>query len=331
MGSPITSLACLLIIIMSIHGSPDSTLNDHWKLWTLKHQKVYMNAMEEVKRRMIWEDNLKFVTIHNLEYSLGLHTFEVGMNHLADMTAEEVTATMTGFRAPEIQKTNCTDGLVKWDVKAPESIDWRTKGCVTDVKNQGGCHSCWAFSATGAVECQVKLKTGKLQSLSAQELVDCNKAKHGCKGGRLEVAFSYIVEKGIALESSYPYVGKEGTCFTAPKAAKCVGCETLPTVNELELQQVVGTVGPVSVAIDSSLTSFRLYKSGVYYDCNCRSNITDHAVLAVGYGTENGADYWLLKNSWGTGFGEQGYIKMARNRCNHCGITNNCVYPISCE
>ncbi|XP_040187938.1 cathepsin S-like [Rana temporaria] len=330
MGSPITSLACLLIIIISVHGGPDPTLDDHWKLWVLNHQKVYMNVMEEMRRRMIWEDNLKFVTIHNLEYSLGLHTYEVGMNHLADMTSEEVVATMTGFRAPEITELNSTKQFAKQNDKVPYSVDWRTKDCVTEVKDQGHCGSCWAFSATGALECQMKLKTGRLQSLSEQELVDCSRryGNHGCNGGWMELAFRYIVDHGLALESSYPYQGEQGICSSAPNAVTCRGYEMLPFGNELALQQVVGTVGPVSVTVDASQWSFYLYTRGVYYDPNCRPGNINHAVLAAGYGTENGADYWLIKNSWGRDWGDGGYIKMARNRDNHCGIANYCVYPV---
>ncbi|CAI9599552.1 unnamed protein product [Staurois parvus] len=199
MGPPVTRLACLLIIIMSVHGGPDSTLDDHWMLWTTKHEKVYMNEMEEMKRRMIWEDTLKFVTTHNLEYGLGLHTYEVGMNNLADMTSEEVVATMMGVMAPDITELNSTSGVDEWDVKVPNSIDWRTKRCVTKVKNQGSCGSCWAFSTTGSLECQMKLKTGKLQSLSEQQLVDCSGkyGNNGCKGGNKEKAFNYIKDHGL--------------------------------------------------------------------------------------------------------------------------------------
>ncbi|XP_040188014.1 cathepsin S-like isoform X2 [Rana temporaria] len=289
MGSPITSLACLLIIIMSAHGGPDPTLDNHWKLWVLQHKKVYMNA-----------------------------------------TSEEVVATMTGIRAPDITELNYTSRLDKLDSVFPDSIDWRTKDCVTEVKYQGECASCWSFSATGALECQMKLKTGKLQSLSEQELVDCSGSygNYGCKGGWVENAIKYVTEHGLALESSYPYEGKEGTCRSAPTAATCRAFKMLSYGNELLLQNAVGTVGPVSVLIDSSQQSFYLYKNGVYYDPKCNPRNLIHAVLAVGYDKENGAAYWLVKNSWGLGWGEQGYIKMARNRFNHCGIAGHCVYPI---
>ncbi|XP_073465114.1 cathepsin S-like [Aquarana catesbeiana] len=325
MGSPLTSLVCLLIIIMSVYGGSDSTLDDHWKLWTRKHKKVYMNAMEEMRRRMIWEETLKFVTIHNLEYSLGLHTYEVEMNHLADMTPEEV-----GGKITDIPEPNYTSGLDQLDVKVPDSFDWRTKDCVTKVKAQRQCGSCWAFAATGALECQMKLKTGKLQSLSEQELVDCSKSfgNHGCKGGRFEKAFNYIIKHGLALESSYPYQAKEGTCISAPRAANCSSYVNITSGDELSLQQAVAINGPVSVRLHSSLQSFKTYKKGVYYDPNCRPKTPTHAVVIVGYGRENGDDYWLIKNSWDTIWGEKGYMKLARNRGNQCGIADSGAYPV---
>ncbi|PIO14162.1 hypothetical protein AB205_0140870, partial [Aquarana catesbeiana] len=164
----------------------------------------------------------------------------------------------------------------------------------------GGCRSCWAFAATGALECQMKLKTGKLQSLSEQELVDCSKSfgNHGCKGGRFEKAFNYIIKHGLALESSYPYKAKEGTCISAPRAANCSSYVKIRSGDELSLQQAVAIKGPVSVAVKASLQSFMSYEKGVYYDPSCPSNAPDHAVVIVGYGRENGADYWLIKNRY---------------------------------
>uniref|UniRef100_A0AAA9S5X9 Cathepsin S n=1 Tax=Bos taurus TaxID=9913 RepID=A0AAA9S5X9_BOVIN len=199
-------------------------------------------------------------------------------------------------------------------------------------KEKGACGSCWAFSAVGALEAQVKLKTGKLVSLSAQNLVDCSTAKYGnkgCNGGFMTEAFQYIIDNnGIDSEASYPYKAMDGKCQYDVKnrAATCSRYIELPFGSEEALKEAVANKGPVSVGIDASHSSFFLYKTGVYYDPSCTQNV-NHGVLVVGYGNLDGKDYWLVKNSWGLHFGDQGYIRMARNSGNHCGIANYPSYP----
>merc|ERR1719362_2512481 len=193
------------------------------------------------------------------------------------------------------------------------SVDWVKEGYVTGVKNQAQCGSCWAFSATGSLEGQHFKKTGKLVSLSEQNLVDCEKQDFGCMGGLMAHAFAYIEKNnGIDTESSYPYTAKTGKkCLFKPKdvGATLQSYKTIPTGKEDELQKAVASVGPVSVAIDASQRSFHFYKKGVYYEPDCSSIRLDHGVLAVGYGTDTGKDYWMVKNSWGTTWGMEGYIQ----------------------
>ncbi|XP_069505839.1 cathepsin S [Ambystoma mexicanum] len=308
----------------------DPTLDDHWQLWKKVHEKQYINQKDEMWRRLIWEKNLKFVTLHNLEASLGLHSYELGMNHLADMTSEEVTSILTGLQMPDPHPIN-SSSYVRTEGALPSTVDWRTKGCVTNVKNQGACGSCWAFSAVGTLEGQLMLKTGKLVSLSPQNLVDCSTryGNNGCKGGLMMPAFQYIIDnKGIASDSAYPYTAQDGSCKYDPagRAATSSSSQLLPQ-SEAALQEAVANIGPISVAIDASRPTFFLYKSGVYNDPAC-SQVMNHGVLAVGYGTLNGQDYWLLKNSWGTTFGDQGYIRTARNQGNLCGISNYACYAL---
>nr|XP_009666030.1 PREDICTED: cathepsin S-like [Struthio camelus australis] len=285
---------------------------------------------EEGKRRVTWEKNLRLVTLHNLEHSLGLHSYELAMNHLADMTSEEVAALLTGLKAPHQQNRTSTYRPMPGS-KVPDTMDWREKGCVTSVKNQGACGACWAFSAVGALEAQVKLKTGKLVSLSAQNLVDCSRryGNEGCGGGWRTKAFQYIIDnQGIDSDDSYPYRAQDGVCHYNPavRAASCSSYVELPHGDEGVLKDAIANVGPVSVSIDGSQPTFFLYKAGIYDDPRC-SQIGNHAVLVVGYGTLDGKDYWLVKNSWGVHFGEQGYIRMSRNRGNQCGIASYASYP----
>ncbi|XP_029640527.1 cathepsin L1-like isoform X2 [Octopus sinensis] len=201
---------------------------------------------------------------------------------------------------------------------------------MNEYADLGKCGSCWAFSATGSLEGQIFRKYGKLISLSEQNLVDCSSSfgSTGCDGGLMDQAFRYIRIFGIESEISYPYRAMQQTCWY--NRSKVVAFDTnyvdvLKT--EQALQIAVANVGPVSASIDASPTTFQFYSHGVYVsdDCNHKLN---HGILVVGYGTENGQDYWLVKNSWGERWGHHGYIKMARNRKNMCSIASLASYPL---
>lgn len=192
------------------------------------------------------------------------------------------------------------------NVAIPGSIDWREKGLVTEVKDQGECGSCWAFSATGALEGQNFRKTGNLVALSEQNLIDCSGSygNEGCNGGLMDYAFQYIKDNGgIDTEKSYPYKAMDGECKYNPKnkGATESGYVDIPKGDEKKLTAAIATLGPISVAIDASYDSFQFYSSGVYFEPRCNPGHLDHAVLAVGYGTdENDKDYYIIKNSWGS-------------------------------
>jgi cathepsin L len=310
----------------------DVTLNEHWQLWKGTYNKQYSDAEEHV-RRAIWEDNLKKVQEHNLQADLGEHTYWLGMNAYADMTINEFVKVMNGYNAT-LKATRPSRNTFKFDpsVKLPDTVDWRTEGYVTPVKDQGQCGSCWAFSATGSLEGQHFKSTKSLVSLSEQNLVDCSgkQGNQGCNGGLMDQAFEYIrVNNGIDTEPSYPYEAVDRTCRfkAADVGATDTGFTDITSKDEDALQQAVATVGPISVAIDASHSSFQLYKRGVYNEPRCSQTQLDHGVLAVGYGVEGSKDYWLVKNSWGTSWGTEGYIMMTRNKKNQCGIATASSYP----
>uniref|UniRef100_UPI00358EE9D2 procathepsin L-like n=1 Tax=Myxine glutinosa TaxID=7769 RepID=UPI00358EE9D2 len=333
-------LQLLLLQVTRAQGvpAPQPSLDSSWLAWKRFHGKHYTNN-EDVWRRLVWERNLHMIETHNLEHSMAKHSFTMEMNHFGDMTRDEFRMRMNGMRANTTTRGSRARQSVTFlpplNFQIPAHVDWRNKGLVTNVKDQKQCGSCWSFGATGALEGQwARRGSNRAPSLSEQNLMDCSQAQgnNGCQGGSLDGAFQYVIENnGIDSESSYPYEAKDGRpCRyrTATRSASATGLVDLPQGNERTLQVAVASVGPVAVAFDASHQSFQFYKNGIYYEPDCDTQILDHAVIAVGYGSEDGEDYWLVKNSWGEGWGDNGYVKIARNRGNHCGIASTASYPL---
>ena len=260
------------------------------------------------------------------------------MNQFGDLTDSEFNDIYNGYQMDQ-RKIKAKASFVSDSnfVPANETVDWREQGVVTAVMNQGDCGSCWAFSATGSLEAQHRLNGNPLVSLSEQNLMDCtNGDKYGnmaCLGGKMDEAFQYIIDnKGIDTEKSYPYLAQtESTCrYNASNVGATMSSFVDIPINEFALTEACLKVGPISVAIDAGLASFRFYKSGVYYEPQCYTVKLNHGVLLVGYGTDKvtGKDYYLVKNSWGTAWGMDGYIMMSRNRNNNCGIATVASYPV---
>jgi len=327
-------VAVCLVTLAAAHkisGNINAELDSHWEAFKVAHNKHYDGQFEFV-RRLIWESNLKYIQRHNLEYDMGVHTYSLGMNVFGDLTFEEFKAAYLGAKLVKRNITAAATFLTPLNVKdLPDSVDWRTKGYVTGVKDQAQCGSCWAFSATGSLEGQYFRKTGTLESFSEQQLVDCSGdyGNMGCNGGLMDQAFEYIEKYGIERESDYPYTAQDGDCkYDASKVVtKVSGYVDIPTGSESKLKEAVATQGPVSVAIDASNASFQFYRSGVYNERACSSSQLDHGVLAVGYGSLSNNAYWLVKNSWGSSWGQQGYIFMTRDKNNQCGIATAASYP----
>uniref|UniRef100_A0A668V290 Cathepsin L.1 n=1 Tax=Oreochromis aureus TaxID=47969 RepID=A0A668V290_OREAU len=310
-----------------------------WKLIVLLmseyREKSYDSPSEETQRKQIWLNNRKLVLKHNALADQGLKSFRLGMTYFADMVCAEKDVVLVhclgSFNASLPRRGSTFNGLPKGSVLS-DTVDWREQGYVTKVKDQQQCGSCWAFSATGALEGQHFKKTGNLVSLSEQQLVDCTRKyfNHGCDGGWMIPAFKYIKDNGgIQTEESYTYEAGEGQCHYNANfvGAQCSGYATVKQ-DEEALKQAVAAIGPISIAVDASHESFQLYQSGVAIDSRCSNNHFSHAMLIVGYGAENGHDYWLVKNSWGLDWGEEGYIKMVRNKSINCGIANKASYPL---
>ncbi|XP_053365291.1 procathepsin L-like [Clarias gariepinus] len=326
-------ITAFMALVMRIILSQDEK-DDEFQVWKKKFGKTYKSVEEENWHKNTWLKNLKLVKDHNKLADQGIKSYKLSMTYFADMNDQEnnVSKGCLPFNRPK--QHNAAAFLRQTRGAAlPKSVNWTKNGYVTGVKDQKNCDSCWAFSATGALEGQIFKKTGKLVLLSEQQLVDCStqSGNKGCKGGQMNLAFNYVKENnGLATEESYPYEATDGECRfnSATVGATCTGYVDINSSDENALQEAVATIGPISAAIDANHTSIYLYESGVYDEPECSRICLSHGVLIVGYGTENGTDYWLIKNSWGTDWGEKGYIKMSKNKDNQCGIATAASYPL---
>ena len=217
--------------------------------------------------------------------------------------------------------------FVESNQDVPTEVDWRKKGYVTNVKDQGSCGACWAFSATGAIEAVHFNKTGQLVSLSEQHLLDCTLGR--CLGGWPDQALQYVIENhGIDTEASYPYEFHSGRCrYKSGKTGATISKVTRVGRGEYGLEAAVAKVGPVSVSINV-VHDFFLYHGGIYTSHACAPFQPNHSLLVVGYGDLDGKAYWTLKNSWGPGWGMDGYVLMGKFQGNMCGIGS---YPFYAE
>lgn len=336
------SLALDMSIISYDKTHPDKSTprtNDQmltmYEEWLVKHGKNYNALGEKEKRFEIFKDNLGFIDEHN---SKNL-SFRLGLNRFADLTNEEYRTRFLGTRINPNRRNRKVNSqanryATRVGDKLPESVDWRKEGAVVGVKDQGSCGSCWAFSAIAAVEGVNKLATGDLISLSEQELVDCDTSyNEGCNGGLMDYAFEFIINNGgIDSEEDYPYRAIDGRCDQNRKNAKVVSIddyEDVPAYDEGALKKAVANQ-VIAVAVEGGGREFQLYDSGVFTG-RCGTAL-DHGVAAVGYGTENGKDYWIVRNSWGGSWGEAGYIRLERNlatsKSGKCGIAIEPSYPI---
>lgn len=281
---------------------------------------LFFGESENRVRFAIFCDNLKKINQHNIKFNTG---FKLGLNSLAHLTQEEFSAIMLGYNGKK-QQTQSRTVHTTSSSTTPESIDWTSLGAVTPIKDQGQCGSCWAFSAVGALEGLNFIKNKTLEALSEQELVDCSSSygNEGCNGGLMDYAFQYVATHGIASETAYPYTAFDSHCQTHPKVFQISNSTDVPANNCSALVDAIAQQ-PISVAIDANTFEFQLYNNGIFNTTDCGTEL-NHGVLAVGYGK----DFIKVKNSWGVGWGEQGYIRIARAEDDGvCGINKQPSYP----
>ncbi|KAL7631768.1 UNVERIFIED_CONTAM: hypothetical protein RMT77_017949 [Armadillidium vulgare] len=334
MGNKYMILALLVATIAASFAFPPDTelLFQEWETYKIKYNKQYGRAEDSLRLKVFVQSKLQ-IAQHNQLFYEGKKSYFMGLNKFSDMFPSERMHNMgVTYKVDEIRPKGVSTFIPPHkDVEIPAAVDWREKGAVTQVKDQKDCGSCWAFAAVGSLEGQHFRKTGKLVSLSEQNVVDCDRKAYGCDGGFPSYAYEYIAQNdGIDTEESYPYTAKNGQCKFNNQTigATDIGWEGTREDDEDDLRKAVATVGPISTAIYASL-AFYSYKGGVFEDPNCDSGTINHAVLIVGYGTtEDGKDYWIVKNSWGSDWGMFGYILMARNQDNACSIASYATYPI---
>ncbi|OCT89486.1 hypothetical protein XELAEV_18018107mg [Xenopus laevis] len=313
-------------------ASASHFLDQEWNAWKSKYGKKYVTLDKELHRRQAWETTWEKVQKHNQLAEQGLKSYRMAMNQFADMTEDERNSKSCLLPKEKFPKTVKAESYsYKQSMAIPKEVDWRKSNCVTPAKNQGGfCGSCWAFATVGVMESRYCIRTKELLNLSEQQLVDCDEKNEGCCGGFPIHALDYVAHHGVMRNKDYEYAAKRDTCeYKSDKAIHMNVSKFYILPGEENMATSVAMEGPITVGIECHLFkkyTFSLYTSGIFEgDCPESPN---HAVIIVGYGTENagdedkeGTDYWIIKNSYGKEWGENGYIKMKRN-INQCSITD---------
>jgi len=290
--------------------------------WLMKNGKAYGNDDEKEYRYKNFKSNIGVVEGNTSD------SYELGLNEFADLNSEEFTAKFTGLN--ELLNSE-EKNYVNLDIEAPRSKDWVSLRKVNSVKNQGGCGSCWAFSAVAALETRAAIDTGSLPNFSEQALVDCGRefGTSGCRGGLMDPAFRWAAKYGMPSQTDYPYTGRDGRCNVRSKNTRKVN-KSYHDVPRNNNGQLVSAISQTVVSVAIAANAIQLYTRGVFNNWGCGTGL-NHGVAAVGYGVDSasGKMFYKVRNSWGSGWGESGYIRFERrNRgVGMCGITLNASYP----
>jgi len=310
------SILALIALLAVANAISFENLNFMWDSWKMQHSKGY-GISEERLRFSIFADNVAKIEKFNAENDLT----KMAINKFADLTGEEFKRMYTGARFEnnaEVVRENTLETEALGNL--PDSFDWRSKGALTPVKNQQQCGSCWTFSTTGLLEGFNFVKNKKLVSFSEQQIVDCDKkTNQGCEGGWPYLAVQYAAQNGLETETSYPYTAQDGKCkYNKSKATVVNKNYKFVTANSTDSLKQAITSNPISVLIEADEDVFQFYTSGVIWR-NCGAQL-DHAVLAVGWQKTVGIDSFIVKNSWGTDWGQSGYVYISTNQKANSGV-----------
>ncbi|XP_060552772.1 procathepsin L-like [Ruditapes philippinarum] len=308
----------ILVLLPVVYTLP--YLHSEWKLWKKKYGKMYDTKNEEKIHFDNWKKNYEYVINHN---KMGDRGFSLEVNQFADQKILRPSPSLPNNEGHKLQD-NADLIFVPKSQSAPASWDWREKGAITAVKNQGQLGDVQSIVTEECVESYGQIKTGELVAVSKIEIHDCCVHQHFVT----EDIFGCIHNMGgVCSEADYPQTPGQCRNNTCTPAIQIHGGMKVPVGNETALMDAVFKM-PVMALIDASHASFQLYRSGIYSEPLCKSTQLDHAVQVVGYGSMNGRDYWICKNSWGVNWGDRGYILMARNKGNMCGIASFASYPV---
>lgn len=320
-------------MINCFETASDEEIFVQFQTFMKENEKKYSTIEEFKNRFQIFRQNYKKVEMHQQYMLRGNGSYDLGITKFFDLTPSEFARNYLTLEISHLRRLKSQAKSLKPTYKsgpAPEAHDWRDHNAVSPVKNQGMCGSCWAFSAIGNIESQYALKTGNIVQFSEQQLVDCDKVDQGCNGGLMEDAFKHLQSTGVMTEQSYPYSGKDGQCnFDASQVkAQVTGYHYASSQDENQIKQLLFENGPFAIAINA--TPLQFYIFGIFNpwaEWICNPKELNHGVLLVGYGVSGSTPYWIVKNSWGSFWGEHGYFRIIAGK-GACGVN---TYVITAE